>query len=91
MAEDDGDKLYKCGHCGMTSTSIDELKLHMVATHLNDAGALDMGETVEDQTVQEDHQVEMNIPLVTNQGLYNYYVNTSSGRTQLQYAFKPVI
>ena len=36
--DDDGSKVYKCGHCGITSASINELKTHMLTSHLNEAG-----------------------------------------------------
>ena len=35
--ESDEVRLYKCGHCGVTSASIDDLKMHMVTAHLAEA------------------------------------------------------
>lgn len=41
--EDDGSKVYKCGHCGVTSASINDLKSHMLNSHLNEAGNISAG------------------------------------------------
>ena len=66
--QDDSDKLYKCGHCGLTSVSIDELKLHMINAHLNEAGTVDVPSD-NNEAVSISQDVEVAMPMVQNQGI----------------------
>ena len=52
--ESEGEKVYKCGHCGIISGSIDDLKCHMLDVHLNEANSLSAGDNAgADNEVQE--------------------------------------
>jgi len=64
----DNEKVYKCGHCGMTSQSIEELKFHMLSTHLNEAaGNMAAPEVIDDTGAQE--EVTVNLP-IDSEGKY---------------------
>lgn len=74
---EDGDRLYKCGHCGVTSPSINDLKLHMISSHLSDAAAVveganlvevPDGATVVDHVGGDQQQIEVAIPINESQG-----------------------
>lgn len=66
--QDEGDKVYKCGHCGVISRSIEELKFHMLGSHLNEAGTIPTGGGGNDHP---DPGVDsVGLPLVSESGLH---------------------
>ena len=70
---DNGDRLYKCGHCGLTSPSITNLKLHMISSHLADTTSVEMVEMSDTTTATvvdsaNPQQIEVAIPMDESHG-----------------------
>lgn len=67
--EDEGEKVYKCGHCGMTSRSIEDLKFHMLGSHLNEAGSIVHGRVENEVGNVEVVDESVNLPMVSESRL----------------------